>query len=94
MRQRTTVYFRDIEWSVEGVYRRGRPAINHLGIGNPGYPAEPSELLDVTITIKTKFHESDDLHNDLTQETYERIINIALEAFDDPDFMSDDDIPL
>jgi hypothetical protein len=92
-RQSTTVTYHGLRWPVSGVYTRGRPAKPYLTNGDPGYPAEPSELEDIAITLRQAHGESDELSDILNDDAQNKLIELALENMDDPDFGSDDDIP-
>lgn len=91
LRRSTTVIYHGINWRVEGVYRRGRPARYYLKNGDPGYPAEPSELLDVCIFAEGRHGHSDDMQDILTMEAQDKLVDWALEQFDDHD--QTEDIP-
>jgi hypothetical protein len=79
------VYYCGIRWEVEGDYTKGRPAKFYLPNGDPGYPAEPSELENVAITIKQGNNESDELTMVLHADAVLTIIDRALENIDDDD---------
>jgi hypothetical protein len=85
MRRRCTVDYCGIRWEVEGEYNKGRPAMFHLPNGDPGYPAEPSELFDVNICIKQDNATSDDLQNVLLVDAVQTLIDRALVILDEDD---------
>ena len=85
-RARTTVDFDGIEFEVEGWYERGRPAKFYLKNGDPGYPAEPSDLFDATIRAKVGSYYTPELTDVLSEHAVEKIIELALANMDDPDF--------
>ncbi len=51
MKMRTKVMYHNLEWLVEGDFRKGEAARRYLKNGDPGYPAGEDELLNVDITI-------------------------------------------
>ena len=86
MNRRTRVTYHGIEWMVEGEYKKGEPAKFYLKNGDPGYPAGEDELLDVEITIVQGGKHSDNMVDILDDSAYERITEIAMEAFSEDDF--------
>lgn len=85
-RQRTLVDFAGVTFEVEGWYERGRPAKFYLRNGDPGYPAEPSELFDCTIKAKVGDRYTADLTDVLSENAVEKITELALANMDDPDY--------
>ena len=90
-RQSTTITYHNLNWHVSGVYTPGRPARAYLANGDPGYPAEPSELDDITITLRQAHGESDEMSDVLNDMAQDKLIELALAEFDDPDWQ---EIPL
>jgi len=88
-RQRTLVDFAGLTFEVEGWYTRGRPAKYHLSNGDPGYPAEPSDLFDATIQAKVGDRFTADLSDLLSEHAVEKIIELARANMDDPDYHAD-----
>lgn len=95
-RQRTLVDFAGLTFEVEGWYTRGRPAKYHLANGDPGYPAEPSDLFDVTIKLAVRhehgnggYYYSADLNDVLSEHAVDQIIDLARANMDDPDYHAD-----
>jgi hypothetical protein len=92
-RQSTTVTFHGLQWHISGVYTPGRPAKFYLANGDPGYPAEPSELDEITITLRQKYGESDEMSDVLNDDAQDKLIELALAEMDDPSFWSDEEVP-
>ncbi len=93
-RQSTTVVYHGLRWHVSGVYYKGSQARNYLANGDPGYPAEPSMLDDVAITLRQAHGESDEMSDILNDTAQDKLIELALAEMDDPNFWSDEEFPL
>ena len=85
-----TVNYFGIEWTVDGKYRKGKPARFYLPNGDPGYPSEPDEIDSLTITIKQDNCESDNMVAALHQDAIEDITSRAMEIFAEYDPRDDD----
>lgn len=90
MRRQTTVTYHGIDWTVEGNYLKGEAPTPYEKNGDPGNPGSASDLDDVIIEIICKqgqfVRRSDEMSDILTDAAKAKIIEAALEEFDDPDF--------
>jgi hypothetical protein len=85
-RQRTIVYFCGHTFEVEGWYERGRPAEFYEKNGEPGHPADPSDLFDATIRLKVGNYRAPDMTDILSDHALEKILDLARANMDDPDY--------
>lgn len=81
-----TITYHGLEWRVEGYYIPKEKAKPYDGSGEPGYPGSDSDLIDPEITIVQNYKESDNMMDILSLDASDKLISLALEAFDDPDW--------